>query len=114
MHSVLLKACKEMNVKSIVFKETVSKKLPFILSNGHMSAIIYTVFTVITDSVLVKKELWLELENQPEKALKGILADALKRKFAEKCENIDEAYQMFWKVLPDKPYSSVDGLTQFR
>ena len=35
-------------------------------------------------------------------------------KFAEKCENIDEAYQMFWKVLPDKPYSSINGLTQFR
>lgn len=114
MHSVLLKTCKEMNVKSIVFKETVSKKLPLILSNGRVSAIIYTVFIVTVDNFPVKKELWLELENQPEKALKSILADALKRKFAEKCENIDEAYQMFWKAIPKKPYSSIDGLTQFR
>lgn len=103
-----------MNVKSIVFKETVSKKLPLILSNGRMSAIRYTVFTVVTDSVLVKKELWLELENQPEKALKGILEDALKRKFGEKCENIDEAYKMFWKELQEQPYSSINALIQFR
>lgn len=103
-----------MNVKSIVFKETVSKKLPLILSNGRMSAIIYTVFIVVTDSILVKKELWLELENQPEKALKGILADALRRKFAEKCENIDEAYRMFWKELQNKPYSSMNALIQFK
>ena len=103
-----------MNVKSIEFKEEVSKRLPFILSNGRVSAIIYTVFTVTVDNFSVKKELWLRLENEPEKALKAILADALRRKFGEKCENIDKAYQMFWKALPKKPYDSTSATIQFR
>lgn len=84
------------------------------MSNGRIVPTVYTVFEVKADLINRTKELWLEIDNQPEKALKGILADALRRKFAEKCENIDEAYGMFWKELQNEPYSSTSAVIQFK
>lgn len=103
-----------MKVLEITFKERAEKTLPVILSNGRIRPRIYTVFEVKSNISSRCKELWLELDDEPESALKQILADALKRKFAEKCENIDDAYHMFWKALPNKPYDSTSGVTQFR
>lgn len=103
-----------MKVLSITFKERVVKKLPYVLTDGRKRVVIYTVFNVEIGPYSCKKELWLDLEYQPEKALKGILADALKRKFGDTCENIDKAYQMFWKELPNRPYDSESATIQFR
>lgn len=103
-----------MNIIEITFKQRAEKTLPVILSNGRTRRRIYTVFEVKADVSNRCKELWLELDGEPESALKQILADALKRKFAEKCENIDKAYQLFWRALPIKPYDSTSGVTQFK
>lgn len=103
-----------MKVLEIKYKERAEKTLPVILSNGRIRPRIYTVFEVKADMGYRLKELWLEIDDEPESSLKQILADALKRKFAEPCENIDKAYSMFWKELPKKPYDSTSGVTQFK
>lgn len=103
-----------MNIIEIEFKQRIGKTLPVILSNGRVSAIMYTVFTVKSDSLRSTKEIWLDIDNEPESSLKRILAEALKRKYGEPCENIDKVYQRFWRELPIKPYDSSGGVTQFK
>ena len=103
-----------MKIISIEFKGRMSKTLPVILSNGRVSTIVYTVFTVKSDNLNKAKEIWLDIDCEPESALKHILATALKRKYGEPCENVDSVYQQFWKQLPIEPYSSSSGVIQFK
>lgn len=70
----------------------------------HFS-VAYDIFTVTADDLSMA--VYMELSNQPESALKSIIADAIRRKFGSKCDNIDKVYQMVMKVWPGRKDHSV-------
>jgi hypothetical protein len=68
--------------------------------------ITYDVFSVTTDEDSTMA-VYMELSDQPESAIKSVVADAIKRKFGIKCDNITEAYQMVIKTWPGNRDHSV-------
>ena len=98
-----------MKVTSIVFKEHQILGIDY---DAYYREPDY--FTVTADGIT--REVCVDITQCTYSMVKPILAEALKRKFGDKCENIDEAFQMYWKTLPSKykPFSGENGVTQFR
>lgn len=71
------------------------------------------VFKVTADGTT--KTVTVDIWYQPYNAIKPILGDALKRKFGEKCDNLNDAFKLYWAALPDKhkPYTMQSGVIAF-
>lgn len=82
-----------MKVKSIQWQRREVKEVALRLN------VIYDVFSVTAEDGL-EIAVYIELQDQPESAVKPVIADAIRRKFGSKCENIDDAYKMAIKTWP--------------
>lgn len=89
-----------MKVKSIQWQRREVKEVAPRLS------IIYDVFSITAEDGL-EMAVYMELQDQPESAVKPVVADAIRRKFGSKCENINEVYKMVTKVWPGNRDHSV-------
>lgn len=89
-----------MKVKSIQWQRREAKEVTPRLN------ITYDVFSVTAEDGL-EMAVYMELQDQPESAIKSVVADAIRRKFGSKCENIDEVYKMVIKTWPGNRDHSV-------
>ena len=87
-----------MIVKAITWLRRETKEIDL-----HLN-IKYDVFSV-EDIEGTTMAVYVILHDQPSNALKYVIADAIKRKFGSKCENINQVYQMMLKTWPNKDKS---------
>jgi hypothetical protein len=89
-----------MIVKAITWLRCETKEIGL-----HLN-IKYDVFSV-EDTEGTTMAVYATLRDQPSNALKYVIADAIRRRFGSKCENMNQVYQMMLKTWPNKDTSII-------